>query len=140
MHHPRSISSIARFRFAALLLFGNCLLAPVTAVLLTHSMIHDNRRLAAIGAGLVILSLALIVAQWLAASRAGCPLCGTPVLAPKACMKHRRARRFFGSHRLRVALQILFRNRFRCPYCNESTGMEVRETLRRPPSRRSMLD
>ena len=31
-----------------------------------------------------------------------------------------------GSHRLRVALAILCKNQFRCPYCNESTRMEVR--------------
>ena len=28
-----------------------------------------------------------------------------------------------GSHRLRVALAILFKNRFRCPYCNETTAL-----------------
>lgn len=140
MHHPHSTSSVLRFRVAALLLFCNYLLALGTAVLLAHSMMNDNRRLAVIGAGLVILILFLVVVQWLAASRTGCPLCRTPVLAPRACMKHRRARTFFGSHRLRVALEILFKNRFRCPYCNEPTGMEIRETLRRPPDRRSLLD
>ena len=50
----------------------------------------------------------------------------TPVLAKKDCTKHRHARTFLGSHRLRVALAILFRNSFRCPYCNESTILEVR--------------
>lgn len=93
-----------------------------------------------IGVGLVIFSMALVIAQWIAASRTGCPLCRTPVLAPKACMKHRRARTVFGSHRMRVAFAILFKNRFRCPYCNESTVMEARETLHCSSPRRSQLD
>jgi hypothetical protein len=82
------------------------------------------------GSGLVIVGMLLIVAQWIAASHAGCPLCRTPVLAPMGCMKHRKARRLLGSYQLRVALTIMFRERFRCPYCNEPTAMDVRETLR----------
>ena len=31
-----------------------------------------------------------------------------------------------GSHRLRVALRILFRGSFVCPYCNEPTSIEAR--------------
>jgi hypothetical protein len=55
-------------------------------------------------------------------------------------MKHPKARSVMGSHRLRVALAILFKNRFRCPYCNESTEMEIRERIDRSHSRRSQFD
>jgi hypothetical protein len=55
----------------------------------------------------------------------------TPVLAKKRCAKHRRARTFLGSHRLRVAMAVIFTKSFRCPYCHESTALEVRERKNR---------
>lgn len=124
-----------RFRFAAFFLLGNVMLAPATAGLLTYSVVTDNRQLTMIGSGFVMFILMLVIVQWIIGCRTGCPLCRTPVLAPKACMKHRRARTFLRSHRLRVAVAILLKDRFRCPYCNESTSMERRETIHRAVNR-----
>ncbi len=139
MHHPHTLSAVRHYRLAALMLLSNRLLAPAAAGLLLFSLMTANHQWTMIGSGLVFLSMVFVPAQWIAASRTGCPLCLTPVLAPKTCMKHRRARSFLGSHRLRVAFTILFRNRFRCPYCNESTGLELRETIHRtPPPRRQL--
>jgi hypothetical protein len=78
--------------------------------------------------GIVLLVLAVLVAilQFLVGQRTRCPLCMAPVLAPARCSKHRHSRTLFGSHRLRVAVAIFFRNSFRCPYCNESAELEVR--------------
>ena len=139
MHHPSNVSSIFRFRIAALLLVFNFLLALVTVFVLGSSMLIYNRPLMAIGSGLAVFCMLLVVTQWIAGSSTACPLCRTAVLAPKACMKHRRAEKLLGSHRLRVAAEILFRNRFRCPYCNESTALELRETIRRSDGHRSQL-
>lgn len=129
MHHPRSICDVVRFRLAATLLLGNCLLGATVACMLVYSLMFDDRRLALIGSGLLILVLFLIVAQWIAGLKSACPLCQTPVLSPKSCVKHRRARTFLGSHRLRVAAAIVFKSQFRCPYCNEPTAMTARETV-----------
>lgn len=131
MHHPRSLAAIRNFQFAAFMLVANRLLATIACVLLFISWIRYDRPLMILGAGVALLSMILVLTQWISASRTGCPLCMTPVLAPKTCMKHRRARAFLGSHRLRVAMAILFKSRFRCPYCNETTSLAVRETLRR---------
>ena len=131
MHYPRSTSASKRFKLAAVLLFANFLLVPVAVTLLIHSMIFHDLKVTMAGSGILVFSMVLIVTQWIAGSATVCPLCMTPVLAPKSCMKHRRARSVMGSHRLRVALAILFMDRFRCPYCNESTVMEVRETIHR---------
>lgn len=140
MHHLRSASAVVRFRLAALLWFGICLLAPLAAGLLLQSLLTDNFGLTLAGSGLAILSLGLFIPQWAAGSRTDCPLCWTPVLAPKACMKHHRAKTVLGSHRLRVALAILLKNKFRCPYCNESTALEFPNSLHRPPNRWAQLD
>ena len=130
MHHPRSTTDILRFRLAACLLVGNGLLALVAAGFLIRSLMTHNFQWTMLGSGFVVLMLLMVIAQWIAASRTRCPLCCTPVLAPMRCAKHRRARTVLGSHRLRVALAILFKNHFRCPFCNEVTGMEVRQPER----------
>lgn len=135
MHHPRSISAARRLRLASMLLLGNRLLIPLAGGLLLFSLLTHDHRLMAYGLALAIAGLIMIVAQWVAASRAGCPLCKTPVLAPMQCVKHRLARSWMGSYKLRVALAIMFRERFRCPYCNEPTAMAVKERLRSPRPR-----
>ena len=134
MHRPRSIASVRRFRIAALLLVSKFLLALVGVGFLIQSAVANDRSTTLVGAGMMGIIPVFVLAQWVVASRAGCPLCMTPVLAPKACMKHRRARTVLGSHRLRVALAILFKNRFRCPYCNEATTLEVRPMIHRDPA------
>ncbi len=52
-------------------------------------------------------------------------------MLPKACAKHRFARKFLGIYRLRVAATVLLRNRYRCPYCGESTHCSVRPNPKR---------
>lgn len=131
MHRLPSKHSIRRLRLAAILLSSGYLLCPVAACLLAQFFITDDRRIAETGIGLIVLTFVLVILQWCVATRANCPLCLTPVLATKGCAKHRQARSFLGSHRLRVALDILFRNSFRCPYCDESTTLRVRPRKRR---------
>src|SRR6478672_6122250 len=130
MHRLSSKSSVYRFRLAALLLCSRCMLALTSVSLLAYSIFINDRELTVIGIGLGVVTLLAIILQWLISARARCPLCQTPVLANKDCSKHRNARRFMGSHRLRVALRILFRGSFVCPYCNEPTSIEARP--RRP--------
>lgn len=140
MHHLRSASAVLHFRFAAFLLFLICLLAPVAAGLLVQSMWLGNFDLTMAGSGVAVVSLLLVIPLWTQGYHTNCPLCLTPVLAPKGCTKHHDARKLMGSHRLRVALAILFRNRFRCPYCNESTALELRPSPRNATDRWSQLD
>lgn len=140
MHRLRYSSCVIRFRLSAFLMLANFLLAAIAAGMLIHSMIIESRPLAMAGIALMTFCMLLVIVQWMAASLAACPLCHTAVLAPKSCMKHRRARTLLGSHRLRVASSVIFRNRFRCPYCNEFTTMELRETFQRPSYQSSQVD
>lgn len=129
MHYSHSRSLIRRYRIAALLFLGSYLLAAGSFFLLGYSLLTDNRRWIMIGIGFILLSMALVVSQWVAVTGTGCPLCRTPVLALKTCMKHRRAKTLLGSHRLRVSLAILFKGKFSCPNCNESSQLRPRETM-----------
>jgi hypothetical protein len=140
MHHPRSIATVIRLRLSAFLLLAISLLAIVAAALLTHSIVVHDTSLITVGASIAGSCMLLLIIQWAVASSVGCPLCRTAVLAPKSCMKHRRARTLLGSHRLRVAMSILLKNRFRCPYCNEYTALKIRETITRTGIRRSLRE
>lgn len=131
MHRLRSKSTVHRFRFAALLICLKCLLAPTSAGILVYSFIINDDRLTMIGLSLVLATVVIGITQWFVSARTNCPLCMTTVLAEKKCTKHRLARTVFGSHRLQVALSILFQNSFRCPYCHEPTAMQARPQSRR---------
>jgi hypothetical protein len=126
MHRLPSNSAAHRIRLAALLVGGKCLVAPAAAGILAYSIAIEDRKLAIMGIYLLVLTGLMIPLQWFIAVRANCPLCMTPVLGNKECVKHRSARTFLGSHRLRVALAVLFLNRFRCPYCGESCEVKAR--------------
>jgi hypothetical protein len=126
MHRFQSKSVIRRFKLAALLLCLKCTLAPLAAVILIYSLVRDDRDLTIISIGLFGLTFLAALLQWLTSARTRCPLCMTPVLASNACAKHRNARPFLGSYRLRVALGIVFRDSFLCPYCHEPSAMEIR--------------
>jgi len=126
MHQYQSISSIRRLRLAAALMCVRCLLSAVFLVVLADSLILCDLELALIGIGLIGLTLLVGCFQWIAASESHCPLCRTAVLMNNKCAKHKRVRRFMGSHRLPVAVSILFRKSFICPFCHERTTLEVR--------------
>ena len=130
MHQLRSRSTILRFRATSLLLCSRYILAPLASVTFIYAILQDDRKLAYDAIGIGIATILATVFQWILAARTRCPLCLTPVLANKDCAKHRRARTFMGSHRLRVALSILFKNTFLCPYCHEKSGLQVRQRSR----------
>ena len=105
-----------------------------------QSLLANNYQLTLVGSSVAALSLILVIPLWTLGGHTNCPLCWTPVFAPKGCTKHREARKLMGSHRLRVALAVLFRNQFRCPYCNESTAMELRCSHRYISDQWSQMD
>lgn len=135
MHRLPSKMAIFRFRMAALLLWGKCLVFIVAFGVLMYAGMIRSTEMIQMAIGLFVLSILLTVTQWIFALQTKCPLCITPVLAPKNCSKNKKVKTFLGSYRLRVANSILFRNHFRCPYCSEPTSMEVRSRRPRMPTR-----
>jgi hypothetical protein len=79
-----------------------------------------------LAAGFVLKVLSFMLAR-----RLKCPLCMAVPLINLGCAKHKSAQALFGSHKLVVAISVLFWEKFRCPYCGETTGMNVRERSRR---------
>ncbi len=126
MHRFPNRSVVTRFKLAALLLCLKCLMAPAFAGILIYSLVTDDLKLTEISMVLLLLTTLVGILQWLLAARTRCPLCLTPVLSAARCSTHRSARSLLGSHRLRVATAILFKDSFHCPYCHEPAAMEVR--------------
>jgi hypothetical protein len=114
-------------RITAFLICLKCLMTPLSAAVFFYGFASHRENMIITGLALVFATVLLVIAQWMFAARTNCPLCLTPVMMSKGCAKHRRARRFLGSHRLYVALGVLFTGGFRCPYCGEPSVLEVRE-------------
>lgn len=140
MHHLRTIPAIIHFRVSALIWMINCLLPLVAAGLLIELMCAGSTHSALLGLAVLALSPVMVIPHWAASSHTNCPVCWTLVLAPKHSAKHRNAKTLMGSHRLRVAVAILCKNEFRCPYCNESTALELPNTRHRATNRWLQLD
>jgi hypothetical protein len=130
MHRLPHEQHLFRYRLASALLLVKWLIIPGSLAFLGHAVIVGNRDRVHLALGLVALTLMVLVVQWFIATKCRCPLClGTP-LARKACVMHRNATRLFGSYRLRVAHSIIWKGYFRCPFCGETTLMEVRQRRR----------
>lgn len=126
MHRLRSKASILRFRSAAFLLWLNHVAILVTVVFCARLIFTQESQSLPTALGLLLFLPLLTILRWIISYRTNCPLCLTPVLGGKNCSKHRRVRRVLGSHKIPVAHSILFNNSFCCPYCNESTVLELR--------------
>ncbi len=126
MHRLHSQSSLFRFRLVAYLLFLGPAVMTAGLVMLLYTIFVSHQDKLLYAALLMAAGFTLIIVQWVTSIRARCPLCLTPALAKKACSKNRNAKTLLGSYRMRAAASIIFRNRFRCPYCNEPTVLEVR--------------
>ncbi len=131
MHRPRHAQVIVKLQLAALLLCLNRLLIPAAVAMAIMAVLSGEAGHSKIALALGGSALVLAVLQWVFASGGKCPLCTMPVLSKKGCSKHRNARCVAGSHRMPVAFGVLFKGHFRCPYCNEPTLLELRETARR---------
>jgi hypothetical protein len=121
MHQPRSDRTARAMKLGALALALLGLFLAGTVALLCYAIYADAHSLALLALGLCSLTFILFIAYRILAARARCPLCHGPILGGSGAQRNRRAKRTLGSHRLRVARNILLTNTFVCPYCNEPT-------------------
>jgi hypothetical protein len=129
MHRLQSTSSVFRFRCCSLLLWLAALSFSAGAAVMVLGFYHSNDAQVLTGGEIMGGGLLAYLIEWLLSARARCPLCMISPLHPKGCQKNRRVKRLFGSYRLRVATNVLFRDFFQCPYCGEATKIAVRERM-----------
>jgi hypothetical protein len=130
MHRLPSQSSVVRFRVAAILLLVKWVVFVGALGLLGYSILMNQIQLTYAGLGLLGLAVVAALVQWVVGARARCPLCLVPSFSSRQCSKNRKARHVMGSYRLYVALAVIFRGYFHCPYCGEPTAIEVRQRVR----------
>ena len=126
MHHLRSRISATRFKLASWLLLLIWLVIPASLGVLIYSFHVADKQLAHLALWFFVGAVLLGIIQWALSSQSHCPLCLAHPIARRGCCKHRNAKQFLGSYRLRVACTIIFMNYFRCPYCGEATAVEAR--------------
>ena len=126
MHRLPNRKAIWRLRFAALLLWINYIAFVAMVIAFFRAFWDRDQEVVVIAISIMGVFIVTAILQWFVALRTKCPLCVTPVLAAKNCSKGKNAKTFLGSHRLRVANNVLFKGYFRCPYCSEPTELTVR--------------
>lgn len=130
MHQPRSARSARSMKLGAYALVLTAIAMVATPALLGYAIYSGERSYGLWSLAALALLLTSLVFYRLFAGRAHCPLCRGPILSGSGAQRNRRARRTLGSHRLRVARNIIFTNTFVCPYCNEPTRCTVKQRPR----------
>ena len=137
MHSLPNQHTVRRFRFAALLLLLKWVFFTSFLGVFGYSLMMERRDLIYIAMGLMGLALLVSISHWIVGARTRCPLCLVPSFSHQQCSKSRKARHFMGSYRLIVALAVIFKGYFHCPYCGEPTAIEVRSRMRHARGYRS---
>lgn len=132
MHRLPLDRHVIRYGVAAMLLLLGRAVTGVSAVVLPIAVLTGGRWATVAALCGIPVGVAMLIAQWVAASGCHCPLClGRPLGATRAA-PHGNARRMLGSYRLPVALGTVFKHRFRCPFCDAPVAVEKRAPRRSP--------
>ena len=120
MHRQFSHSTIWSLRLGSLHFIANIFVLILGAFLLTIGVITHADKYALYGfLGLSFGVLSVMVFK-LCCSAITCPVCVSRIWANTGCRKHQKSKKFMGlSYRLRIAMKILTRQPYRCPYCAE---------------------
>lgn len=121
-----SRSAVLCYKFSAWGWILLLLLVPCAVVMGFYTMFIMESASAGIALKLIGLALLVFLVHWILSLRTRCPRCLTGSFSRKGCARHGGSRSLLGSHRLRVAVSVVFRNHFQCPYCGELTAMKVR--------------
>lgn len=120
MHKHRTSKAVRRLNLTALHFMFNILLAIGGLSCLSYGLI-SNIRLWQISAGCVLgFWLFSVFLFFIRQSILRCPLCMVPLWGNQKCKKNSKMKPALGiSYRLGTACSIIFRGRYRCPYCGE---------------------
>lgn len=126
MKRQRSPRAQSLLRVGAYHFLFNCLLGSAVVVCFSYMMFKvstlESFDITWVYWGVtgVVAWVVSVAAFFFRGSSLKCPLCMNPVWAKRMCQKHTKAKRALGvSYRLGIATSVVFRNRYRCPYCGE---------------------
>lgn len=120
MHRQFSHSTIWSLRLGSLHFIANIFFLISGTFLLTLGVITHTDKYALFGfLGLTVGVLSVMLFK-LCGSATTCPVCVSRIWANTGCRKHQHSKKYMGlSYRLRIAVKILTRQPYRCPYCAE---------------------
>jgi len=129
MHRYRSLRPIIWIRLSSIFYLLSLLYSFALFGFTFYAVLHHTHEIML----QLLYGIGGYVSLWIlyvwTSSLSKCPLCRSGPMSSKRCARHRSARKIFGSYRLTVALSVIFLNRFRCPYCGESTRLQVKEKI-----------
>lgn len=121
-----SRKTVLTYKLTALAWMLLLVLVPCAVGMGFYTMFVMDRATAALALQIIGLALLVFVLHWLFSLRALCPRCLAGSFSRRSCSRHGSSRGLLGSHRLRVAVSVIFRNQFQCPYCGEYTAVKAR--------------
>ncbi len=132
MHRLSSYLILRRFRIVSFFLLLMFLTIPVSIGVLGYGVFSKNIDLMRLAGMIFGLGICLKMLIYIMSARVKCPLCLGATFRNLGCTRHKSAVKLLGSYQADVAVSVLFKGKFRCPYCGERTMMQVRDR-RRPP-------
>lgn len=117
----QSILKVGAYHFLFNCLLGSAVVAYFAYMLLTMILMesHDET-LIYWGVAAVIAWVISVGVFCFRGYSLKCSLCMNPVWGKRMCQKHSKAKPALGmSYRLGIATTVVFKNRYRCPYCGE---------------------
>ncbi len=130
MHSYRSKRPIVWLRICAITLPLLIIACIAQIVFFTYAILHSSTDIMKQGLYGIGACAAIALIYLLSSHQSKCPLCRSGPMTSSRCARHRTAGKVLGSYRLRVMCSVLFTNRFRCPYCGESTRLKVKDKKR----------
>lgn len=130
MHRFRDKSQRNSHYLSSLTLLMLCVLMACTFGVLIYLLVEKDQSL---GVHVLNCFLGLIVLTFIQRATSGkvrCPQCPMRPMVPSSCQKSSKTSRIFGSYRLKVAFDTVLMNKFRCPYCGESTSCNSKHKSR----------
>lgn len=130
MHCLPNQSTVKRFRLAALLILLKWLLIMGSLLLFGYALLVDRRDLSYLAISLFGLAGIVTIFHLIVGARTRCPLCLVPSFSHLRQSKSTKANHFLGSYRIFVALGVMFKDCFHCPYCAENIAIQIRQQHR----------
>ena len=129
MHRHRSRSTLRRFKLLAWHFLFNIFFVAVWVGVLLYGALQDQRHLLIAGVSMMGGWVFSVIVFFVRRSSVRCPLCMAPTWGSQKCVRNTKAKRALGlSYRLGVAISMITKGHYRCPYCGEPfSARETRE-------------
>lgn len=120
MHHQRSSYALKLLKMGAVHFMLNLLLGCAALSTIGYYFYQNDQTGVYMGLGMIVVWLLSMLAFAIRGAALKCSLCMSPIWSGRKCQKHSKVKPALGvSYRLGVAMGVLFKGSYRCPYCGE---------------------